>query len=114
MPIGRQGKAFDRVGLDVWADDYVQRSGRPGRLKGDSIWDKKERQASSNVKVSGTLTRKSGGKRLRESCGTGSLREAETFLARRIEQLRQAELYGVRPTRTFDQAAAKFVRENSH
>ena len=71
----------------------------PGLIKRKGIWhiDKKVR-----------------GKRLRESCGTRSLREAETLLARRLEQLRQAELYGVRPTRTFDQAAAKFVRGNQH
>jgi integrase len=28
--------------------------------------------------------------------------------------LRQAEVYGVRPTRTFEEAAVKFVRENQH
>ena len=28
--------------------------------------------------------------------------------------MRQAQVYGVRPTRTFEQAAAKFVLENQH
>jgi hypothetical protein len=31
-----------------------------------------------------------------------------------MEEHRQAEIYGVRPTRTFEQAAAKFVLENQH
>lgn len=31
-----------------------------------------------------------------------------------MEQMRQAQVYGVRPTRTFEQAAAKFVLENQH
>jgi len=31
-----------------------------------------------------------------------------------IEETRQAEIYGVRPQRTFEQAAAKFVLENQH
>ena len=30
------------------------------------------------------------------------------------ESIRKAEVYGVRPKRTFEQAAAKFVRENQH
>ena len=31
-----------------------------------------------------------------------------------MEQSRQAQVYGVRPTRSFEQAAAKFVLENQH
>ena len=54
------------------------------------------------------------GRRLRESCGTGGLQEAEQYLIRRLEEIRQASIYGVRPTRTFEEAAAKFVRENQH
>jgi len=54
------------------------------------------------------------GQRICESTETASLEEAERFLARRAEAMRQASIYGVRPTRTFDQAAAKFVLENGH
>ncbi|HBY62998.1 MAG TPA: integrase [Solibacterales bacterium] len=53
-------------------------------------------------------------KRIRQSTGTASLEEAERFLARLAEGIRQANVYGVRPTRMFDQAAAKFVLENQH
>ncbi len=31
-----------------------------------------------------------------------------------MEEIRQAQIYGVRPARTFEQAAAKFVHENQH
>jgi integrase len=31
-----------------------------------------------------------------------------------MEEIRQAHIYGVRPTRTFEQAAAKYVIENQH
>ena len=34
IPIGRQGKAFDRLELDAWADRYIDCNGRPGRLAG--------------------------------------------------------------------------------
>jgi len=36
------------------------------------------------------------------------------MLARLIEETRQVEIYGVRPGRTFEKAAAKFVLENQH
>lgn len=55
-----------------------------------------------------------GGRRICQSTGTTNLKEAERFLARLTEQSRQAKIYGVRPKRTFEQAAAKFVLENQH
>jgi integrase len=54
------------------------------------------------------------GHRLRESTGTESLSEAERYLNRRIEEIREAVIYGVRPKRTFRQAATKFLMENQH
>ena len=54
------------------------------------------------------------GRRVCQSTGTAQLEEAEQYLARVMEQTRQAQIYGVRPTRTFEQAAAKFVLENQH
>jgi integrase len=54
------------------------------------------------------------GRRIRQSTGTASLAEAEQYLARLMEEIRQAQIYGVRPSRTFEQAAAKFVIENQH
>lgn len=52
--------------------------------------------------------------RLCESCGTGQLKEAEQYLVARLEQIRAAAIYGVRPTRTFAAAAAKYLDENLH
>jgi len=53
------------------------------------------------------------GQRVRESTGTASLAEAERYLARLSEETRQASVYGVRPVRTFEQAAIKFIKENA-
>jgi len=60
------------------------------------------------------IDKRIGGWRICQSCETGDLAEAERFLARLIEETRQAQVYGVRPSRTFEQAAAKFVLENQH
>lgn len=54
------------------------------------------------------------GKRIRESTGTGDRAQAEAFLAYKIEESRQATVYGVRPKRDFRLAAAKFLTENTH
>src|SRR6185295_13758680 len=54
------------------------------------------------------------GRRVCQSTGRAQLDEAETHLARVMEETRQAQIYGVRPSRTFEQAAAKFVLENQH
>jgi integrase len=52
--------------------------------------------------------------RLRGSCGTSDLEEAERYLARRLEEIRKALVYGVRPTRSFRDAATKYLREGMH
>jgi integrase len=51
------------------------------------------------------------GRRVCESAGTSDIEEAERYLARRMEQLRQAEVYGVRPKRSFRQAATRYLAE---
>ncbi|MBI1194988.1 MAG: tyrosine-type recombinase/integrase [Gammaproteobacteria bacterium] len=52
------------------------------------------------------------GGRLRESTGTSDLREAERYLTKRLEEIRQASVYGVRPKRTFEQAAIFYLDYN--
>lgn len=59
IPIGKQGIAFDRLDLDAWADDYIQRNGRPSRQLGGNLWDVKERQDFGNGVNAGTLKSKS-------------------------------------------------------
>ncbi len=54
------------------------------------------------------------GRRICQSTGATDLVEAERYLARLMEQVRQATIYGVRPKRTFEQAAAKYVLEHQH
>ena len=60
------------------------------------------------------IDKKVNGRRICESTGTGNLEEAEKFLARRLETIRQADVYGIRPKRLFRDAAIKFLLENRH
>lgn len=60
------------------------------------------------------IDKKINGVRIYESTGTGSIEEAERYLVRRLETMRQATVYGVRPKRTFREATAKFLLENVH
>src|SRR5258708_33826646 len=73
-----------------------------------------------NQKTSG-LTKRCGiwhidkqfrGVRIRESAATSDLTEAVAVLATRIEAIRKAQVYGVRPERTFRAAATKYLLEN--
>ena len=54
------------------------------------------------------------GQKICESAGTSDLKTAELILARRIEEIRQAKVFGVRPARIFRQAATCFLEENIH
>jgi len=51
------------------------------------------------------------GRRICESTGESDLQKAEEYLARRIEEIRQASVYGVRPKRSWRQAATKHLKE---
>lgn len=52
--------------------------------------------------------------KIHESTGASGLAAAEVILARRIEEIRQAKIFGVRPRRMFREAAAKVLEENLH
>ena len=71
----------------------------PGLIKRGAIWH---------------INKRIRGQRISESTGTSYLEEAECYLIRRIEQIRQATIYGVRPNRNFCEAAIKFLKENQH
>ncbi|NRP27458.1 site-specific tyrosine recombinase XerC [Marinobacterium sp. xm-d-420] len=71
----------------------------PGLIKRAGVWH---------------IDKQISGRRICRSTGTDQLVEAEKLLARVIEEARQAEIYGVRPERSFEQAAAKYVLENTH
>ena len=72
-----------------------------------------------NQKTSG-LTKRGGiwhidkqfrGARFCESTGTGDLREAQEYLAKRLIEVREASLYVLRELRTFRTAATKYLQE---
>ncbi|MBP6701217.1 MAG: tyrosine-type recombinase/integrase [Halioglobus sp.] len=54
------------------------------------------------------------GQKLFESTGTSDLEKAELMLARRIEEVRQATVFGERPQRIFREAATRYLEENMH
>jgi integrase len=54
------------------------------------------------------------GRSIHESCRTSDQTEAERYLARRLEEIRQASVYGLRPDRIFRIAATKYLTENQH
>ncbi len=72
-------------------------------------------------KVAGLINRKGirhidkviRGRRLCESTGESEIERAEEYLARRIEEIRQAEIFGVRPKRTWRQAVIKYLNEGT-
>ncbi|MBI5570276.1 MAG: site-specific integrase [Desulfomonile tiedjei] len=72
------------------------RKATPGLIKRGEVWH---------------IQKIIGGRRIRESTGTGDLTEAERFLAHLAEEVRKAEIYGVRPRRTFREAATKHLQE---
>ena len=55
------------------------------------------------------IDKKVRGCRLCQSTGESSLSRAEEFLARKVEEIRQQAIYGVRPQRTFRQAATEYL-----
>ena len=113
IPIGRQGVGFDRLELDAWLEDYIARNGRPAR-KGAQHMGRKH---FSGLVLRGGIwhiDKRICGRRICQSTEAAELVEAEKYLARVMEQTRQAQIYGVRPKRTFEQAAAKFVLEHEH
>ena len=52
------------------------------------------------------------GRRVCESTGESDLQKAEEHLVRRLEEARQASVFGVRPKRTFRVAATRYLQEN--
>ncbi|HZW61306.1 MAG TPA: site-specific integrase [Candidatus Babeliales bacterium] len=60
------------------------------------------------------INKKVDGRRICESTGTSCLETAEKHLVYRLESIRQAKVYGVRPKRTFRDATVKFIKENAH
>ena len=69
----------------------------PGLVKRGNVWHIQKRIGR--------------GRRLYESTGESDLAKAEKYLIHRLETIRNAEVYGIRPQRTFREAALKFLTE---
>jgi hypothetical protein len=54
------------------------------------------------------------GKRLFENTRISERAEAEKVLIHRLEQIRAAKIFGVRPSRTFQEAATRYLTEKHH
>ncbi len=71
----------------------------PGLYKRNGVW-----QIDKQIR----------GRRVCESTGERELAKAEEYLAKKIEEIRQAAVFGVRPKRAFRVAATKYLNENQH
>ncbi len=60
------------------------------------------------------IDKRVGGTRLCESTGTCDLGKAQEILVKRMNDVREAKLFGLREDRTFRAAATKFLEENAH
>ena len=69
----------------------------PGLVLRDGIWH---------------IDKRFRGRRICESTGARDLKKAEEYLTRRLEEARQASVFGVRPNRSFRQAATRYLLEN--
>ncbi|VVO85195.1 tyrosine-type recombinase/integrase [Pseudomonas fluorescens] len=58
------------------------------------------------------IDKKINGEKLYESTGTSDRQEAERYLIHRLQQLRQQKVYGVLRTRTWEEAATRFLIES--
>ena len=58
------------------------------------------------------IDKRAFGRRICCSCETSDLEEAEKFLSHKLDELRQATVYGVRPNRNFRAASIKYIKEN--
>ncbi len=62
IPFGRQVITFDRLEIDAWIEDYIQRNGRPGQAcSGGNTWEKEKHRASSKDRGFGISTNASAG-----------------------------------------------------
>lgn len=58
------------------------------------------------------IDKRAYGKRIKCSCFTDSLEEAEEFLTKKLEEARQASIFKVRPKRIYREASLRYIKEN--
>jgi integrase len=60
------------------------------------------------------IDKKFRGARICESTGTSDIRQAKEYFAKRVMEMREARLFGIRQERSFRVAATKYLEENQH
>jgi integrase len=60
------------------------------------------------------IDKKFRGARICESTGTSDLQQAKEYFAKRVMEMREVRLFGIRQERTFRVAATKYLEENQH
>jgi len=60
------------------------------------------------------IDKKFRGARICESTGTSDILQAKEYLAKRVTEMREVRIFGVRQERTFRVAATKYLEENQH
>lgn len=79
--------------------------------------DKPRRKRTSGLRCRNGIwhtEKQINGVQIFESTGTQSLKEAQAYLAKRIEEIRLAQVFGVRPQRNWRDAATKYLQEHQH
>ena len=71
----------------------------PGLQKRSGIWH---------------IDKKFRGARICESTGTSDIQQAKEYFAKRVMEMREVRLFGIRQERTFRVAATKYLEENQH
>jgi hypothetical protein len=54
------------------------------------------------------------GARICESTGTSDIQQTKEYFAKRVMEMREVRLFGIRQERTFRSAATKYLEENQH
>ena len=75
IPIGIQGKGFDRLELDDWIDEYKQINGRKKLARGDKKCQQKIPRGYEKETVSGTSTKQSVDKELQNLLAVAALKK---------------------------------------
>ena len=114
---GKSRNAFAATSSLMLASTFRTQIARCLRLAGASLVAQSRRySANRSALISATddkpVRPHQAGRRVCESTGESDLAKAEEHLTRRLEEARQASVFGVRPKRTFRAAATRYLREN--
>ena len=113
IPIGKSGIGFYRQELDAWAEHLKNTQGIPPHRR--TTWEKSDQLSGLRLR-NGVwhIDKMVDGKRLYESTKVSSRAEAEKMLIHWLDEIREATVFGVRPPRTFKEAATRYLMENQH